>query len=362
MFHQGLTATIDLAAIAANYQALCQLAAPAEIAAVVKADAYGLGAATLAPFLYRQGCRSFYVAHYKEALALRPLLPATIMLAPLHGIPDGAERESRHHGITPVINDPAALERMARRAPGALLVHVDTGMNRLGFSLAQYQNLAANPQAWAGCTIHTVISHLACADIPDHPHNSLQLQRFITAAAATPQAKKSFASSHGAFLGAAYHGDQLRIGRALSGTLLSPQLANPLRMALRLTAPIVQCRTVEADGWVGYGAGQRVKKGTRLATLAVGYGDGIPRDLSNDDQQQQHIFYHGNTALPLVGRVSMDLTVVDVSHVAEALLNATPEVTLVGDPQSLDALAASAGTLGYEVMTQLLPRVVRRYV
>lgn len=365
--HNGVTAIVDLSAIAANYLSLQALARGAETAAAVKANAYGLGVVEVSSTLYAAGCRSFYVAHYEEALELRPHLPSNASVFAMHGIPAGAEAESLLLNITAVINEPGALERMRDCASQCdvkipVVLHVDTGMNRLGFSAAEWDHIRQDSKLVEGLSVGTVMSHLACSDEPEHRLNALQLQRFMAAAKAFPYAKKSLANSCGIFLGKDYHFDQVRPGRGLSGTNLPPGLKNPLKQALRLVAPILQLRCVDSDTSVGYGAVHHVKKGTRLATLSAGYADGLPRAFGNTDAKQTSVFYIASTPVPLIGRVSMDLIVVDVSAVPENLLRVGMEIEIVGEGQSIDHLALEAGTIGYEVMTHLLPRVERRYI
>jgi alanine racemase len=361
-------ATIDLNAIAANYRALKNICNTVEVAATIKANAYGLGAKTIEQTLYKTGCRSFYVAHYSEALELRALHTDTTLFV-LHGIPNGAEAEAQHNTITGIVTDLGALARLQHHAKTsgkicAANLHVDTGMNRLGFSAKEWATLKTIPALLDGINVTHVMSHFACSDEPAHAMNKQQQQKFITETKTFSTAKLSLCNSHGIFLGNDMHFDQVRPGRALTGTNITgtPIPANSLKNALSLHAPILQLRSIDSYESVGYGAMQRVKAGSRLATLALGYADGLPRSFSNNDQVQTHHFYLHGTPVPLVGRVSMDLIVVDVSHVPEATIQIGDMVEIAGTHQRIDDVAAQIGTIGYELMTQIGHRIERNYI
>jgi len=354
-------ATIDLNAITHNYRFLQHQCGNVPVAAVLKANAYGLGTIPIAKTVYAAGCRRFYVAHYEEALELRSVLP-DVTLSVFHGVPSGAEDDALEKNITPIINDLGALERMRDVAkkldkPIAITLHRDTGMNRLGFGTAEWNTLTHSPELLAGLNVTTIMSHLACPETPAHPMNEQQHATFINAAKHFPAAQKSLCNSYGIFLGPHMHYNEVRSGRALSGIIQQPEL----KSALSIHAPIVQLRLIDSDGAVGYGATQSVKKDMRMAILAYGYADGLQRAFSNNDQDQQHHFYIHGYAVPLVGRVSMDLSVVDVSQVPEHLIHVGGMVEIAGPHQSLDALARQIGSIDYEVMTQMGNRVERRY-
>lgn len=362
-----MQAIIDLKAIAANYHALQALAAPAKVAGVVKANAYGLGAVEVSTTLYAQGCRRFYVADMVEAMALRPLLPNDAALMVFGGVPQGAENDALRHNITAVINHAGTLEAMQNVARQKnkmidVVIHIDTGMNRLGFNADEWRKLTEQSGAFDGLNITHVLSHLTSSDEPQDDKNSQQRDAFAQLAMIYPRAKKSFANSHGIFLGKDYCFDEVRPGRALSGTSLDPRFKNPLQMALSLYAPILQIRTIEKDGTAGYNTTQRVTKGMRIATIAAGYADGLHRTLSNSDSAQNHYFYIGDHKAPVLGRVSMDLTILDMTHIPEDIAPIGAQVELVGPHQTIDALATQAGTIGYELMTHIAPRVTRSYV
>jgi alanine racemase len=348
---------IDLGAIAANWRALATRAAPGAVAGVVKANAYGLGAARVAPALYAAGCRHFFVAHLAEGIALRAALGAGPMIAVLNGFAPGADQDA---GLVPVLNSlgdvlaHAAAGRSAHWAQPALL-HLDTGMARLGLDAGEQARLAADRSLLAGLDLLYVMSHLACADEPDHPLNGEQAARFARACAVLPRLKRSFANSSGLFLGADYASDLARPGCALYGINPTPGAPNPMRPVIRLEAPILQIRDIPAGASVGYGASFMAACPSRIATIAVGYADGYLRSLSG-----RGVAAYRDMILPMVGRVSMDLITLDVTEAPG--LAPGDRVTLIGGTApSPDDLAAQAGTIGYEILTSLGDRYRRAY-
>ncbi|HVO04368.1 MAG TPA: alanine racemase [Candidatus Cybelea sp.] len=357
--------TIDLAAIAANYRFLAEQVAPAECAAVVKADAYGLGAAMVAPALQRAGCKQFFVATLDEGLALRQVLPhAAIYL--LNGLPGGSAETLAEAALIPVL---ATLEQIAEwgrlcaaAGPRPAAIQIDTGINRLGLGEAEVRRLANDPRSLHGIPIVHVMSHLACSDEAEHRLNLMQLARFQSLAAHLPSlpGKKptlGFAASSGIFLGTDYHFDLARPGAALYG--LAPLIGrpNPMRPVVRLQGKILQIRDVDLGMTVGYGATHQFKGRSRLAVIGVGYADGIFRSLGN----RGAVFVAGERA-PIVGRISMDLTTAEIGHLPVAACAVGDLVDIIGPEQSVDALAESAGTIGYEVLTALGKRYQRRYL
>lgn len=357
----GAILTIDLDAVAANYRRLRDRAAPAECAAVVKADAYGLGAAAVAPALARAGARTFFVAHPDEGLALRALLPdATIGV--LNGLMPGCAADYAAHRLTPVLNHLGEIAEWAAlgRAGGAALpgfVHVDTGMNRLGLGPDELAALAAEPGRLDGVALSGILSHLACADDAADPMTGAQLRRFRAALARLPRAPASLANSSGIFRGRALRFDLVRPGSALYGINPTPEAPNPMAQPVRLAARVLQVRRIDSAGTVGYGATHRVAPGTKTATIAVGYADGYLRSLSGAGS-----VWFGDGEAPVVGRVSMDLITVDVTRLPEPLVRPGAFAEIIGPHRPPDRVAAEAGTIGYEILTALGRRHVRRYV
>jgi alanine racemase len=366
----GAVLTIDLDAIAANYRLLRKRAAPAECAAVVKADAYGLGAGKVAPALAAQGCRTFFVAHVDEGIAVRRALSETATgTAPgsepavyvLNGPPGNAETVLAEHRLTPVLNSLADIDAwaaFARRSgvPRAAALHVDTGMSRLGLPPTERAVLCDDATRLDGVRLTYVMSHLACADEPDHPLNPRQLEAFRSARRRLPAAPGSFANSSGIFLGDAYHVDMVRPGAALHGVAPVPGKPNPMAQVVRLQGRILQVREIDSPETVGYGATHLAGGRETIATVAVGYADGYLRSLGNHGSG-----YIGEIRVPVVGRVSMDLITFDVSAVPEFQARPGAMVDVIGPRNPIDLIAAEAGTIGYEILTSLGARYHRVY-
>lgn len=357
----GALLTIDLAAVRANYRLLRERAGGAVVAGVMKADAYGLGMAQVAPALAREGCRVFFTAHLEEGIRLRPLVPADSRIYVLHGpMPDTA-RDFVEHGLMPVLNDPGQVHEWAqcarilgRSLPAAL--QVDTGMSRMGISEADLQKLG-DPSRWLeGIDVQLLMSHLACADEPGHPMNTSQRQRFETLRARFPGLPASLANSSAVFLGPEFHYDLVRPGAALYGINPQPGRPNPLRHAVSLDARIVQVRTIDAGDVVGYGARYTAAGPRRIATISIGYADGWLRALTG----QGYAWIDG-TRVPFAGTVSMDSITLDVTGLPEQRIAPGQLVELLGAHQHVDAVATQAGTIGYEVLTRLGARFHRRY-
>lgn len=336
--------TIDLDAIVRNWRKLCDLAAPAAVAGVVKADAYGLGMDRVAPALQRAGCSLFFVAGLEEGAALRTLLPdagIAVLSAPVEGF----QAAYRDYRLLPVLNHAGDLAAW----PGEdAVLHIDTGMTRLGLDPSDAAALDRR-------RFRLVMSHLACADEPDHPLNEAQRRLFAELA---PQfdAPASLANSAGIFLGPGYRFDIARPGMALYGLNPTPDLPNPMRPVVRLEARVLQVREVDRALTVGYGATAEVRPGQRLATVAAGYADGYLRAAS----PRAGALLHGRR-VPLVGRVSMDSIVLDVTGLPPGSVNPGDWAVLIGEGTDADALAEAAGTIGYEVLTSLGARYSRSY-
>jgi alanine racemase len=364
--HETAIITIDLDALAANYRRLRELAGVAECAAVVKADAYGIGMAQAAPVLWRAGCRTFFVAILAEAKALRALLPDAIIYV-FSGLLPGTAGIYRAHDFRPALNSLEEIKEWAAygRSLGANLpcaVHIDSGMNRLGLTADEVEAVSATRDLWAGLTLSLVMSHLACADDPDHPKSALQLEAFDRLRALLPQASASLANSAGILLGPAYAFDMVRPGIALYGGHPRRKGPNPFRPVVHLAGRILQVRNVAAGETVGYGASRSFKRAARIATVAAGYADGVFRALSaGDDAEGLVVSIEGHKA-PVIGRVSMDLITIDVTSVPEEHSRRGAFVELFGPNVTVQEFAERAGTIDYEVLTNLGRRALRRYI
>jgi alanine racemase len=363
---QTAVLTIDLAAIAANYRSLAEQSAPAICAAAVKADAYGLGAAMVAQVLLREGCRHFFVATVDEGLALRPLLPGA-MIYVLNGLPPGAAATLARADLIPVLCTLEQVEDWRKFCATAgqqkaAALQIDTGISRLGLPQRDVERLMADPRLLRGFPLVHVMSHLACGDEPGSPMNDQQLTLFRTLIerfpwSGTTRPTFGISASSGIFLGADFHFDLVRPGAALYGLEPMSGHSNPMLPVVRLQGKILQIRDVDAGMTVGYGATHRFEGPSRLATIGVGYADGIFRSLGN----RGAVFVAGERA-PVVGRISMDLMTVDLGRVPNAAAYPGAVVDIIGPEQSVDDFARSAGTIGYEILTALGSRYQRRYV
>lgn len=338
--------TIDLDAIAANWRALDRMSGSGvQTAAVVKADAYGLGVTRVARALAGAGARRFFVAAAEEGAAVRQALGPGPQIAVLSGHMAGDTEMIHDLDLTPMLNSLEQITRHLESLPGhAFGVQLDTGMNRLGVEMLEWQAVApilvdAGPEL--------LMSHLACADEPDHPLNEAQLRTFheMTDGTGLP---RSLAATGGILLGPRYHFDLTRPGVGLYG-------GRPHDAALpvvTLSLPVIQTREVEPGESVGYGCAWVAERPSLIATVAAGYADGLPRTLSNRAQ-----LWDGDTACPLVGRVSMDMITVDITDLPEV----PRSLDILGPNQPVDVLADIAGTIGYELLTALGARYTRRY-
>jgi alanine racemase len=355
----GAVLTVDLDAVRANWRQLADTAGGAVCAAVMKADAYGLGMETVAPALALEGCRVFFTAHLEEGMRLRQVAPEDSTIYVLHGPPPGATAEFVEYGLVPVLNDPAQIEDwrrtcrgLGRRLPAAL--QFDTGMSRMGLAPAAAAALLADPSWKDELEAVLVMSHLACADEPAHDMNRVQRERFAQVRAQFAGIPGSLANSSAVFLGAGYHHDLVRPGAALYGINPQPGAPNPLRQAVGLRARIVQSRTVQAGDIVGYGARYVADGPRRIATIAIGYADGWLRALSG----RGHAHIDG-VRVHFAGNVSMDSITLDVTGIPEARVAPGQFVDLLCAQQTVDDVAREAGTIGYEVLTRLGARFHR---
>ncbi|KAB2715015.1 alanine racemase [Brucella intermedia] len=354
----GGVLTIDLAALRHNYSAIARHIAPTRAAAVVKADAYGLGASRVAPAFYDAGCRDFFVAHLGEAIALKPFLQPDATLYVLNGLQPGTEEACARDGILPVLNSLEQIEnwgalaaRQGRKLPA--LLQLDTGMSRLGLSASEFERLLENFALLDNIDIKFVISHLASGDEPENAANARQLANMTALLVRLPKLPVAFANSGGSFLDKSYHFDLARPGVALYG--VGPE--NEVVPVLTLSARVIQVRDIDKGAAVGYGGTYVAEGPTRVATIAVGYADGWFRSLSNKGSA-----FFGDTRLPIIGRVSMDSITLDVSALPEGTLKLGSLVELIGPHQRLEDVARDCDTIPYEILTALGNRYARVYV
>jgi alanine racemase len=341
------TLTIDLDAIAANWRALDQLSGPTvQTGAVVKADAYGLGAARVARALAQAGARRFFVAVAEEGATVRQALGPGPQINVLSGHMAGDTEMISDLDLTPMLNSLEQITRHLEALPGQPFgVQLDTGMNRLGVELLEWDAVAPILLE-AGPVM--LMSHLACADEPDHPMNLTQLTQFheMTDGTGVP---RSFAATGGILMGPQYHFDLTRPGIGLYGG----RPFDTAEAVVRLPLPVVQTREVPLGETVGYSAAWEAEAPSIIATVQGGYADGLLRSLAGNA-----VLWDGDIPCPVVGRVSMDMITVDITHLREM-----PKVlNILGPHQSVDDLADAAGTISYEILTNLGARYARRYV
>ena len=355
----GGTLSIDLAAIVANWQTLARQLITVECAAVVKANAYGLGLKPVVTALARAGCKTFFVADVAEARTVRASARAATIYV-LHGFTLECADRFVELDARPVINSMTELAEWdtfaaARAWQGGAALHVDTGMNRLGVSLAEAVALAPRAQT-QNHGISLLLSHLACADIADHPLNARQLQLFRELRTLYSGVPASLANSSGIFLGDTMHFDLARPGAALYGVNPTPGRPNPMKSVVDLTGRIVQIRNVARDQTIGYGATWTARRNCRIAVVALGYADGLLRAGSASDEHPGGSAIVAGKKCPIVGRISMDLITLDISDIADSAVRRGDFATLIGGELSIDEVAAAAGTIGYEILTRLGPR------
>lgn len=354
---------IDLDAVASNINLLQSRAPNAQMSGVVKANAYGIGLAEITGVHKALGTKTFFVATPDEGIALRAILGPGFEIIVLGGLFAGAEGVYHDHALTPVINTLADVERL--RPGQESVLHIDTGMSRLGLDGADTKKILEDPAILRAANITMVMSHFACADEVGHPLTEQQFKAFSAFATLFPGARKSLSNSSGIFASKAYHFDMVRPGMAVYGLNPIPEQSspqsnpqsNPMRPVVQLRARILQIREVAAGASVGYGASYRCATPHRIATVALGYADGFLRSLGNNNGR---LFWRGQ-ACPILGRVSMDLVTLDVTDVVGDPPRAGAWVDVLGPGQDADALAHSAGTIGYEILTGLGSRYARLY-
>lgn len=364
----GATLVVDLDAITENYKLIQNTCPNSTVGASVKADAYGLGLAPVTRALYQAGCRIFFLATPREGRTLRGILP-NAQIVVLNGPTRGETDVFLEANLCPALNSLEQIETWQIATKGrdediAAWLHIDTGMNRLGLSCQDVDALLAEPDRLCDLGVSTLMSHLACADTPDHPMNTAQLDKFVATRsrieAVTGPLQASLANSPGAFLGPEFHFDLIRPGAALYGIAPSLDQPNIMRQVVEIHAKILQVRSVDTPMTVGYGAAHQVKKPARIATVAAGYADGYPRAATSKTGGTMHAHIAGHD-VPLCGRVSMDLLAIDVSDIPEELAKPGQAVELLGSHVPVDTLAAASSTIGYEVLARLGSRFERVY-
>ncbi len=340
---------INFENILENYQTLKKIAPKAQAAAVVKDNAYGLGADAVVRKLYNEGgCRNFFVAHGIEGEHIRSAAPEANIFV-LQGIGDDSLKSFQNARLIPVISSPLMLEFWkAHRLPGIRpVINIETGLNRLGFRESDLARLSAEDKAEFGM----MMSHLACGDEKGHFMNEHQLNNFIRLRNLYfPGLPASLSASDGTFLGADFQFDMVRLGAALYGINTAPYRENQMKNVVRLKAPVLQTADLPAGDFVGYSATYRATSSRRIAIVSIGYGDGIPRALSNVGK----VFFPWRDELfeaRIIGRISMDNIICDITEVPDVAVGET--ASLLDDFYTLDDMGRDSGTIGYEILTRL---------
>lgn len=349
--------TIDLAALAENWRRLAARARPAEAAAVVKADAYGLGIEAVVPALAKAGCRTFFVAHLSEGMRVRDSAPEAVIYV-LNGLPPGVAATYHEFALRPVLGSLEEVADWCAEAPAGApaALHVDTGMNRLGLAASDMAQLPAD------FTPALLISHFVSSEIGDAPLNARQIAAFEALHKTNPTFPASLCNSSGLFLKVEnqIHYDLVRPGYALYGGNPTPGQINPMREVVRLEAKILQLRTIAAGESVGYNSQWTARRPSLIATLSLGYADGYLRSGGGTDQHAGGLAVVHGIRCPIAGRISMDLITLDVTDVPA--VKRGDLACVLGGGLALDEVAARLGTNGYEVLTSLGRRHERRYI
>lgn len=363
--------TIDLRALADNWRFMAKKSGGARTAAVLKANAYGVGLEPAARTFHQAGARDFFVASPAEGVALRPIVPDGRIFV-LSGMWPGSERLFFEHDLVPVI---ASQEQLAvfmaaisERGDHPCALQVDTGMNRLGLTVADALALAHDPARPASFCPVLILSHLACGDEPLHPMNRMQLDRFRAAIRAYEGVEASLANSAGIFLGDEFHFQLTRPGISLYGGAAVNDEPNPMRPVVKAEARILQVREAKIGEGVSYGAAGMLARDSRIAVVAIGYADGYLRSLSGAGVPLRRAvatgasgFLHGRP-VPLIGRVTMDLTHFDVTDLPERSVRAGDFIELFGPNMPIETVSKAGGTIDYVLLTSLGPRYRRDYI
>jgi alanine racemase len=352
----GGTLTVDLDAIADNWQTLTRRLFAVECGAVVKANAYGLGLEPVMARLAKAGCKTFFVADVAEARRARNRAHEAAIYV-LNGFSPEAANAFAELNVQPVINSTVELAEWdafvaTQGWRGGAAIHIDTGMNRLGMSAEEAAALAPRlQQENHGITL--LMSHLACAEVQDHPLNASQIRLFRELRMLYHGVPASLANSAGIFIGDTAHFDVARPGAALYGINPTPGRTNPMRNVLTLSGLVLQVRKVPQGESVGYGATWNAKRASRIAVAALGYADGLLRAGSGPDRKAGGSAIVAKKRCPIVGYISMDLTCIDVTDLPNNAVRRGDSATFIGEDLLIDEVAASAGTIAYEVLVRL---------
>ena len=353
---------INIDSIIHNYQLINNKVGNTECAAVLKADAYGMGASVIAKALHRAGCSTFFVATIDEGIELRTCFSKNEnKIAVLSGFLEGSEDIFYNNKLTPVLNDIEQIKKWdlynkQKKISAPSILHIDTGMNRLGLTVSEFYDIIRRQTVLKELHVGWIMTHLACGDQPRDTMNKKQLSVFLNATTKFPNVKASLANSAGVFLGKSYHLDMVRPGIALYGSGSGSIDSHPLKQVIKLYSRILQIRTLSRGASVGYGASYRASEETRIATVGLGYADGYLRSLSNCSW----VFFNG-VRLPVIGRISMDYITINITKIASEKIKTGDFIEIINDKFTLDDLATLANTVPHELLTRLGTRHHRIY-
>ncbi|MEO0383354.1 MAG: alanine racemase [Pseudomonadota bacterium] len=357
--HSGGRLTVNLGALVDNWRMLAELASPGECAGVVKGNAYGLGLEPVSRALWKAGCRTFFVALPQEAFELRTYLPEAAIYC-LGGLTPTGAVDFAGRAVRPVLNTMDEVHEWAvLEGDHQAALHIDTGMTRLGLTMEEAKALAADTALLERLNLGHVMSHLACADTPDHPLNDAQIASFAQVRALFPGLPGSLANSAGTLQSERFRYDLARPGIALYGGQSVVPAQVDLHPVITLEARIMQIRPAKVGDVVGYGATKTLERDSRIAILGVGYADGYHRLVGNDSGAHAMI---NDQPAPMLGRVSMDLMAADITEAHFDDVRAGMFVELINSQLTVDVVAGWARTIGYEVLTGLGPRYARTYL
>lgn len=357
--------TVDLGAIIRNWQALDKVSAGALTGAAVKADGYGVGIVAASKALFAAGARFFFVATPDEGLAVRAALPEAYIFV-LNGLHPGSAALYVAERLMPVLNSLPMLEEwmvacLGRNEALPAALHFDTGMNRLGFRLNE-TSVVKRMCDEVGYAPQMIMSHLACADQPQHEKNRTQLALFSSVISQFPGIPASLANSAATMTSRDMHFQMVRPGIALYGGRAVNGRRNPMVPAVRLEVPILQVREGKTGESVGYGATYTLARDSRIAVIGIGYADGFLRSLSGSNQHQGGKAYVRGRVVPVIGRVSMDMCELDITDLGNDIPLPGEMVEVLGEHVSVDDQADAGNTIGYEMLTSLKGRYSRTYV
>ncbi len=359
--------TIDLDALKANYRSLATRAAPAKTGANVKADAYGLGIDVVVPALADAGCENFFVATLSEAMNVRAAAPHARIFV-LNGFPVAAEAIFASHALTAVLGSRDEIDAFqtaltnGHKLPSPAL-HIDTGMQRLGLTIEEARTFARDYSAKKfSFMLAIVMTHFVESEVQNSHVTEAQIVTFDAMRALFPNVPSSLSNSSGFFIGRDIGYDLVRPGYALYGGNPCPGRPNPMKPVVRLEVPVIQTRDVLKGTKIGYGGEYTAKRDSRLAIVSIGYADGYPRGAKTTDTKAGADCLIAGRRCPIIGRMSMDLAIVDITDCPRDQVRRGTMATIFGDEMTLDEVGDKSGTIGYELLVHLGRRFRRKVI